>query len=185
MSSQRIQHLREEFEYTQEFVAEYLECSRSTYTNWETGNIILPLEVASKLAVLYNVPLSFILGVGTIHLVDEHIKKIDYDYLRFPYIPPEGANVYVVQSGDSLWSIARKLNLTVEELKAANNLTSNNLSIGQRLRIPVSETPITYVVKSGDNLYAIARQYNTTVNEIKRKNNLTSNNLSIGQILVI
>jgi len=82
MSSQRIQHLREEFEYTQEFVAEYLECSRSTYANWETGNIILPLEVASKLAVLYNVPLSFILGVGTIHLVDEHIKKIDYDYLR-------------------------------------------------------------------------------------------------------
>lgn len=82
MSSQRIQHLREEFEYTQEFVAEYLECSRSTYANWETGNIIIPLEVASKLAVLYNVPLSFILGVGTIHLVDEQIKKIDYDYLR-------------------------------------------------------------------------------------------------------
>ena len=82
MSSQRIQHLREEFEYTQEFVAEYLECNRSTYANWETGNIILPLEVASKLAVLYNVPLSFILGVGTIHLVDEQIKKIDYDYLR-------------------------------------------------------------------------------------------------------
>ena len=82
MSSQRIQHLREEFEYTQEFVAEYLECSRSTYANWETGNIIIPLEIASKLAVLYNVPLSFILGVGTIHLVDEHIKKIDYDYLR-------------------------------------------------------------------------------------------------------
>lgn len=82
MSSQRIQHLREEFEYTQEFVAEYLECNRSTYANWETGNIIIPLEVASKLAVLYNVPLSFILGVGTIHLVDEQIKKIDYDYLR-------------------------------------------------------------------------------------------------------
>ena len=82
MSSQRIQDLLEEFEYTQEFVAEYLECSRSTYANWETGNIIIPLEVASKLAVLYNVPLSFILGVGTIHLVDEQIKKIDYDYLR-------------------------------------------------------------------------------------------------------
>lgn len=37
MSSQRIQHLREEFEYTQEFVAEYLECSRSTYANWSTN----------------------------------------------------------------------------------------------------------------------------------------------------
>lgn len=82
MISQRIQHLREEFEYTQEFVAAYLECNRSTYANRETGNIIIPLEVASKLAVLYNVPLSFILGVGTIRLVDEQIKKIDYEYLR-------------------------------------------------------------------------------------------------------
>ena len=82
MISQRIQHLREEFEYTQEFVAAYLECNRSTYANWKTGNIIIPLEVASKLAVLYNVPLSFILGVGTIRLVDEQIKKIDYEYLR-------------------------------------------------------------------------------------------------------
>ena len=82
MSSQRIQHLREEFEYTQEFVAEYLECNRSTYANWETGNIILPLDIASKLAILYNVPLSFILGVGTIHSVEEHIKPINYEYLR-------------------------------------------------------------------------------------------------------
>lgn len=56
MNSQRIQHLREEFEYTQDFVAEYLECNRLTYANWETGNITIPLDIASKLAILYNVP---------------------------------------------------------------------------------------------------------------------------------
>lgn len=93
---------------------------------------------------------------------------------------------YIVKSGDSLYSIARKYNTTVNDLMKYNNLTSNLLSIGQTLKIPTSESTITsYTVKSGDTLYSIARKYNTTVDEIKRKNNLTSNTLSIGQTLII
>ena len=93
---------------------------------------------------------------------------------------------YTVQRGDNLYSIANKYNTTVNEIKSLNNLTSNNLSIGQQLRIPTNASGnITYTVQKGDNLYSIARKYNTTVNEIKRKNNLTSNNLSIGQQLII
>ena len=103
-------------------------------------------------------------------------------------------NTYVVKSGESLYSIARKYNTTVDELKKLNNLSSNVLSIGQVLKIPSSEsnntgsntgTTNTYVVKSGESLYSIARKYNTTVDEIKRLNNLTSNLLSIGQVLKI
>lgn len=92
---------------------------------------------------------------------------------------------YVVKSGDSLYVIANKYGTTVNEIKSANNLTSNLLSIGQVLRIPKIGETVTYTVKSGDNLYSIARKYNTTADEIKRKNNLSSNLLSIGQILVI
>ena len=93
---------------------------------------------------------------------------------------------YIVKSGDSLYSIARKYNTTVNDLMKYNNLTSNLLSIGQTLKIPTSESTITsYTVKSGDTLYSIARKYNTTVDELKRKNNLTSNTLSIGQTLII
>lgn len=93
---------------------------------------------------------------------------------------------YVVKSGDSLYSIARKYNTTVNDLMKYNNLTSNLLSIGQTLKIPTSESAITsYTVKSGDTLYSIAKKYNTTVDELKRKNNLTSNTLSIGQTLII
>lgn len=98
------------------------------------------------------------------------------------------SNNYVVVSGDSLYSIARKYNTTVDEIKRLNNLTSNNLSIGQVLKIPSTNSNnnyINYVVVSGDSLYAIARKYNTSVDEIKRLNNLTSNNLSIGQTLKI
>ena len=94
-------------------------------------------------------------------------------------------NTYVVKSGDSLYSIARKYNTTVDEIKKLNNLSSNLLNIGQVLKIPSGSSTNTYIVKNGDNLYSIARKYNTTVDEIKKLNNLSSNLLSIGQVLKI
>ena len=42
----RIKALREEFEYTQQYVADYLDIKRTTYASWETGHIILPLNIA-------------------------------------------------------------------------------------------------------------------------------------------
>lgn len=98
--------------------------------------------------------------------------------------PQEGT--YVVKSGDSLWSIAAKYSTTVNELKSLNNLTSNNLSIGQVLKIPTNNVPAeanTYTVKSGDSLWSIANKYGTTVNNLKSLNNLTNNDLQIGQVL--
>lgn len=111
------------------------------------------------------------------------------NYIGVPYTPPEGitTNTYVVQKGDSLYSIANKLGTTVSELKKENNLTSNTLQIGEVLRIPTKEIyeeeENIYIVKKGDSLYSIANKYNTTVDELKRINNLTSNILSIGQVL--
>lgn len=98
--------------------------------------------------------------------------------------PSEGYQTYIVKKGDNLYSIANKYNTTVDEIKSLNNLTSNILSINQKLLIPSTKAN-TYTVKKGDNLYSIARNYNTTVDEIKRKNNLTSTILSIGQVLKI
>ena len=110
--------------------------------------------------------------------------------LKIPFTteeePSTGTSIeYVVKSGDSLYAIASKYGTTVDAIKSLNNLISNNLSIGQILKIPSTTGTVTYVVKSGDNLYSIANKYNTTVNAIKQKNGLISNNLSIGQILVI
>ena len=97
----------------------------------------------------------------------------------------DGYEYYTVVKGDSLYSIARKYNLTVDELKNMNNLSSNTLSIGQKLIIGKTTYSNVYIVKKGDTLYSIARNYNTTVDEIKKANNLSSNSLSIGQELVI
>ena len=105
--------------------------------------------------------------------------------------------LYQVKSGDTLYSIARKFNVRVDILKKINNLTSNNLTIGQLLKIPSSseseegssrgsgENYFLYTVRSGDSLYAIAKKYNTSVNELKQINNLISNYLSIGQTIKI
>lgn len=103
-------------------------------------------------------------------------------------LPPSNANsdIYIVKKGDTLYQIAQKYNTTVAELKKNNNLTNNNLTIGQVLNIPapVKEYFI-YTVKKGDTLYQIAQKYNTTVAEIKKLNNLTTNNLSLDQNLKI
>lgn len=113
------------------------------------------------------------------------------NYIGVPYTPPEGitTNTYVVQKGDSLYSIANKLGTTVSELKKENNLTSNTLQIGEVLRIPTKEIyegeENVYIVQKGDTLYSVAMANNTTVDELKKANNLTSNILSTGQLLKI
>ena len=113
------------------------------------------------------------------------------NYIGVPYTPPEEitTNTYVVQKGDSLYSIANKLGTTVSELKKENNLTTNTLQIGEVLRIPTKEIyegeENVYIVQKGDTLYSVAMANNTTVDELKRINNLTSNILSTGQLLKI
>ena len=95
---------------------------------------------------------------------------------------------YTVKSGDSLYSIANKYNTTVNEIMNLNNLSSNILSIGQKILIPnksIQSNTTTYTVKSGDSLYKIANEYGISVNELKQYNNLNSNLLNTGQVLKI
>lgn len=93
-------------------------------------------------------------------------------------------NEYIVKPGDTLYSIGQKYGISVNDIIDYNNLTNNNLSIGQRLLLPIQEST-TYIVKRGDTLYSISKMFNTPIDNIIRKNNLTSNILSIGQILNI
>ena len=108
------------------------------------------------------------------------------EYTNLEQIP---SDIYVVKKGDTLWSIAKNNNLTVDKLKELNNLSSNMLYVGQELKL--SKDPMKddianyYIVKAGDNLYAISKMYNTTVNEIKKANGLSSDKINIGQKLLI
>ena len=121
----------------------------------------------------------------------EAVVRAVANYAGYKYIPISNGKYYVVKKGDTLWTIAKNNNLTVQKLKDLNNLTTNNLNIGDTLIIKEPNTSETteanniYTVVKGDTLYSIAQKNNTTVNEIKRLNNLNSNTLSIGQKLII
>lgn len=125
----------------------------------------------------------------------EAVVKAVTEYAGYKYVPLAGSDYYVVKKGDTLWSIARAYGLTVDKLKSLNNLTSNNLTIGDSLIVKDSsensdnsssaDNNKYYIVKKGDSLYSIARRNNMTVDELKSLNNLTSNILSIGQKLII
>ncbi len=99
-------------------------------------------------------------------------------------------STYIVQRGDSLWSIAQANGVSVNDLINANNLTTNVLQIGQVLQIPAgnqseSQGVTTYTVQQGDSLWSIANRFNTTVADLRRANSLTTDVLQIGQILKI
>ncbi len=126
----------------------------------------------------------------------EGVVKAIADYLNVPYnlpnmVPTVSDQIYVVKNGDTLYSIGRRYNISVDELKRINNLTNNQLSVGQQLYLVplqddiISDNYVTYVVKRGDSLSSIASNFNTSVNAIKQINNLPSDIIMIGQQLLV
>ncbi len=114
---------------------------------------------------------------------------------------------YKVEKGDTLYSISRKYQITVAELRTANNLSENDvIKVGQKLIIPdadigtaaaLSSTKsaaatapagktIEYTVKKGDTLYGIARNNGMSVADLMSLNNLDSNAvIKVGQKLKV
>jgi len=118
----------------------------------------------------------------------------------------EDAVVHTVEPQETLFSISKQYGVSIAELRSWNDISGNNLSVGQELRIypgstsdsesgSTSEGSIVvssstqqntyYTVKSGDTLYKIARGHNMTLDELKQLNDLTSNTISIGQQLTV
>jgi len=106
---------------------------------------------------------------------------------------------YTVVTGDSLWGIATKFNVSLNDIRKANNLENDLLQIGQSLLIPKTasnggkvpdqaapEKPnSTYTVKSGDSLSVIAKQFQVSVEQLKQENQLSGDIIRVGQVLTI
>jgi LysM repeat protein len=113
---------------------------------------------------------------------------------------------YAVKKGDSLWAIAKRYNVSLNELYTANDLNENSvLKVGQQIQIPVeggtatvtteaadayqpsdyNMATETYTVKGGDNLSKIAVKYKTSVRALKAANNKTSDLIRVGEKLMI
>ena len=124
------------------------------------------------------------IGTNILILDNNKIESFEECYGE-DYMSNTDYNIYIVKKGDSLYSIAKKFNVSVSEIKNLNMLSNDNLSIGEELKIPTSlnNTDGKYIVQKGESLYSIAKKFNTTVDEIKRKNNLTNNLITIGDVL--
>ncbi len=109
---------------------------------------------------------------------------------------------YLVKSGDSLYKIAQENDMTVQELKDLNNLTSNNLRIGQRLAVKsVSIAPVVsefsnesspqgkfalYTLSSSDNLNSVLNKFEMTEPELQALNpQIDVNNLNLAKNITV
>ena len=131
-----------------------------------------------------------------------------------PPQPEPEYTVYVVRSGDYLAKISKRYNVTINSIKQLNNLKSDNIRVGQKLKLPgkldVSEPPAKaksaaqpsqkaaikdastykgetkeYVVKAGDTLGSIAYGNGCNIRQLKKLNGLTSDTIREGQKLKV
>ena len=113
-------------------------------------------------------------------------RKIEKAPTNFAY--------HKVRRGETVGKIARKYNLSIAALKSDNNMYSNNIYPGQRLKIFSAKNPPAvyknsnnsnkiHKVRRGETLYEIAKDYRISINELKSINNLRSNAIYPGQRL--
>ena len=161
----------------------------------------------------YNYTNSFIEFEDTLY---KHKADVYFNPVTLKKIKDGGDGemiIYKVKSGDYLGRIAGKYRCSVAQIKKWNGLKSNNIRVGQTLRIyrggvvsssssssssastssTASSSPapvqngekITYTVKSGDVLGRIAEKHGVGLSELKKWNGLTTNDIKVGQKLVI
>ena len=159
------------------------------------------LMLESNLMILISAPQKKNLGVDDVAALKPIVSENQT-------VEIEGASFedYIVIQGDSLWSIAKRYNISVDELYAANDLGENSLlRIGQKIQVPVegatadvlsvnpdtyqptslNQSTTNYAVIRGDTLSSIAKEYDTTVREIKAVNGKVSDLIRVGEILIL
>lgn len=122
--------------------------------------------------------------------------------------------VHTVRQGETLYSISRQYEVTVDQIRTWNNLANNQINVGQRLYVSGASGTVTprpqsreeantgrapqingesgtdtqvirHRVTSGETLFSLSRRYGVTVENIRDWNNLRSNVIELGQLLTI
>ena len=103
------------------------------------------------------------------------------------------SDFYEVQKGDNLFSIAKKFNVSLEDLKKWNNLNDLNIDQGSKLALinkgkaqATESTEVSeHIVEKGENLLSISKKYNVSVEEIKDWNKIQDNTVLLGSKLIV
>lgn len=107
---------------------------------------------------------------------------------------------HTVRRGETLGLIAERYGVTVSRLKDWNDLRSNKIFVGQRLKVvsmvdkgeievegdaDVQENATTHKVRRGESLFSIAEDYGVTIDNLKEWNNLSGSSIDAGQTLIV
>lgn len=97
---------------------------------------------------------------------------------------------YTVRSGDSLWSIARRLGISMQSLSQTNHLSVDSvLQPGQRLKLPSDNNSLTqkirYEIQRGDSLALISRRFRVAIQDLRRWNDLNGDTIRAGDTLTL
>ena len=105
---------------------------------------------------------------------------------------------YVVQQGDNLSTIAKKYNVSIDDLKQWNDLSDNTIQLESKLKIadiinedkeesaPKTEIKnVEYIVQKGDNLSSIAKKNNVAVSDLKTWNDLSDDTIQLGDKIIV
>jgi membrane-bound lytic murein transglycosylase D len=118
----------------------------------------------------------------------ENIEKADNE-----------SDYYVVEQGDNLSTIAKKHNITIDELKKWNNLQDNTIKLESKLKVseitfseekePATQKSeirnVEYIVQKGDNLGTIAKKNNVAISDLKIWNELDDDNINLGDKIIV
>lgn len=161
-------------------------------------------ETLSDIAEKNNVSVSDIKSLNNLHsssiIPGQQLQLVSKDVQpeQEAIAKTEKTIVHKVESGESLYLIAKKYNVAIDELKRLNNLDGAKLKPGQSLSIntlvessnstaekKTVKPKITHKVKSGESFYSLAKKYGCSVNDIKEWNSKPDNKLNPGDKIII
>lgn len=158
-------------------------------------------ETLYSLSRRYNIP---------IYQIIEHNPPSEFgldvgQIIKVPYIekertvkqqPKEGEKIHVIQPKETIYSLSRKYDVSIRDIKKWNNMESNLLEVGQKLIVgkasakadpPPQKTEgvKTHTVQAGETLYSLSRKFNINIDELKEWNKISSNEINVGQEIIV
>lgn len=148
-------------------------------------------ETLSKIAQVYGISIDYLKEINNLEGHSIHPGQTLRLSARSYQASPKGGHTYKVRSGDTLEKIAKRYDISIDNLKDINGLNNSRIYAKQKLIIPKSKitargparTVISYRVKMGDTLDKIAHKYELSVQDLKVLNRMQKSGLKVGQIL--
>lgn len=155
-----------------------------------TVDEIVANTVTGSIAERANMPIASSVAQRSISLsVESDLAQTDEEVITKPQIIQPGTSdrdieTYVAKSGDTVQDVSRKYDVSVRTIRWANDLTSDALDAGKKLRIPPVDGVI-YKVKADDSVASIAEKYSVDKKRLIAYNDLEITGPTKGDTIIL